>query len=234
MHIGKLYGKHKGQTVYIIGTGPSLRCLPMDFFAGQLTIGINQAWRHLKTTYSITVHPELVQEYEASTQKTGTQWIVKKKPPMAHLKLDNPKYYVFHTSYDVQCVKTRPQDTLYLGEGAQTTAMDMAARMGAKFVCLVGCDAKRLGGDYHAHDQHVRFVGRTPEDQYRLYRESTADVRKVLRDLRVSVFTLSPFIGIDAGEEDYRRLCKELNLAALPEPKDTSYYTKPAPPPREI
>lgn len=226
MRIMDLYDKHKGADIYVIGTGPSLRVTPLSFFAGKITMGLNQAWRHLKTTYSITVHPELVVDYEASDKKTGTQWIVKKKPPMAHLELDDPKYYVFGTTYEPDDIAKRPKDTLYLGEGVQTTAMDMAWRMGAKNVILVGCDACALKGDFHAHDQHVRWLGRTPDHQYLLYRQKTAEARTVLRRVGVNVMVLTPFIGVDAGEEDYTRLCKELDLKPLPPPKDVSPYKK--------
>lgn len=218
------------KTVYVVGTGASLRCLPLGFFGGKTTIGLNQAWKHLPCTYSITVHPDLFLEWAEAIKPAGriasrwpkTQWVIKRKPPMERLRVTDPHHYVFDTSYDLKTVTDRPKDVLYLGEGVQTTAMDLAARMGAAAIILVGCDAKALGGDYHAHDQHVRWVGRRPEDQYKMYRDSAADVRLALRGVGVSVMTLSPFIGVDAGEEDYLRLRGELGLDRLPEPKDVS------------
>lgn len=226
MRIGALYNRHKDDTVYIIGTGPSLRCTPLSFFADKVTIGLNQAWRHLPTTYSVTVHPELVLDYQAANHAAKTQWVVKKKAPMENLELSDPNYYVFGTSYDILAVTSRPEDTLYLGEGVQTVAMDLAARMGASFVVLVGCDARMLGGEFHAHNQHVRWLGMRPKDQYKAYRDTTAGVRTALRHLGVGVLSLSPFIGLDAAEEDYARLRVELKLPALPKPKDTSPYTR--------
>lgn len=228
MRIHKLYGRYAGQTVYVIGTGPSLRCLDLSYFANKPTIGLNQAWKHLPATYSVTVHPELVLEYEQAkktwlTQPAKqTQWVVKKKPPMADLTLDDKRYHVFGTSYDLDAVRKWPTDTLYLGEGVQTTAMDLACRMGAATIVLVGCDAACLGGDYHAHDQHVRWVGRKPADQYKMYRDSAAEVRTVLREKGVQVMTLGPFIGADAAAEDYARLRAELKLDPMPEPADIS------------
>ena len=222
--IMKLFLPDQARTTYVVGTGPSLRCLPPDFFTDKFTIGLNQAYKRLRCHLSVTVHPELVQEYEANFKlgQSPTRWVVKKKPPMAHLEIGDPRYYVFGTSYDLAAVRNRPKDTLYLGEGVQTCAMDLAARLGAKFIVLVGCDAACLEGDYHAHDQHVRWVGRTPEAQYKLYRDSTAAVRRQLRGMGVSVMTLSPFIGADAAAEDYRRLRGELGLYPLPPPKDIS------------
>ncbi len=214
-----------GKTAYVVGTGPSLRCLDLDFLADKYVIGLNQAWRHVCPTVSLTVHPELVAEQQAANPHR-TRWVVKKKPPMADLELDDPNYYVFHTSYEIRTVTERPADTLYLGEGVQTTAMDLAARLGAKYIVLVGCDGGSLGGDFHAHDQHVRWLGMKPADQYALYRETTAAVRAALRGLGVSVSTLSPFIGVTAAEEDYARLRTELKLPTLPPPVDTSPYKR--------
>ena len=230
MRIGNLTGRHKGGTVYVVGTGPSLRCLDLECLRGEVTIGINQAWRHFNPTYSITVHPELLAEYSAPYDRgavgSATKWVVKRKPPMKDLTFDDARYYVFDTSYDIATVTDRPADTLYLGEGAQTCAMDLAARAGARFVVLVGCDGGSLGGDFHAHDQHVRWLGMRPDDQYALYRKTTAAVRKRLRALGVSVMTLSPFVGVNAAEEDYARLRSELGLERLPPPKDTSGYVR--------
>lgn len=231
MRIQQLYNQHPDRTIYIIGTGPSLRCLPMSFFENQITIGLNKAWKHLRTSYAITVHPELVLEWQQENKAKGLrgvspQWIIKKKPPMADLSLDDPHHYVFGTDYSIKTITNRPKDTLYLGEGVQTTAMDMASRMGAKHIVLVGCDAGTIGGDFHAHDQHVKFLGMKPDDQFKLYRDTTAAVRAALRGFGVSVFSVSPFIGINAAEEDYARLTAELKLDKLPPPKDTSSYVR--------
>lgn len=231
MRICELTDRYKGETVFIVGTGPSLRCLDLQFLKGETVLGLNQAWRHVDTTLSVTVHPELVLEYAATragepASAWPVDWVIKKKHPMLSLRFDDPDHYVFETSYSADTVVTRPPDTLYLGEGVQTTAMDLAARMGARFIILVGCDAGSLAGDFHAHDQHVRWLGMKPDDQYRLYRNTTAAVRRRLRHLGVSVMTLSPFIGINSAAEDYDRLRGELSLPPLPTPKDTSGYKR--------
>lgn len=223
-------------TVYIVGTGPSLRCFDLAFFRDKVTIGLNQAWKHFNPTYSITVHPELYQEYKAAKDaevlvppkvtKDVSLWFVKKKPPMADLELDDPSVYVFNTSYELDTVAKRPNDTLYLGEGVQTCAMDLAGRWGARFIVLVGCDGGSLDGDFHAHDQHVKWLGMKADDQYALYRQSTAEVREVLRGKGVSVMSMTPFIGVNGANEDYARLKAELKLPVLPTPQDKSGYKR--------
>jgi hypothetical protein len=203
---------------------------PVNGMSYNYKAGLNQAYRHLSLTYSITVHPELVQESMKQPHPLETQWIVKKKPPMGHLELDDPNFYVFHTSeLDYKAAEEQREDVLFIGRGVMQTAMDMASRMGAKNVILVGVDMAETGGEHHAHDQHVRFHGWSPDDVYAEYRHHTGMMREVLRKKGVNVMSLSPFLGDVHGTEEHERLRKALNLPQLPRPKDTSTYTRPKP-----
>lgn len=239
MRICDLRRPHKNgtddSTIYIVGTGPSLRVFPMDYLQHAPVILLNQAWRYFQdfeclTRISLTVHPELYVDYAKevpASKNVGMQWVIKKKPPMDYLTLDDPDVFVFTSSTDRKTLQAHPPDTLYLGEGIQGTAMDLACRLGYRTIIMVGCDATSLGGDFHGHDQHVRWLGQDPQDQYALYRRNTADVRRELQEtFGVRVLTLSPFIGCGHAEEDYQRLCLERGLAPLPRPKDISPYQR--------
>jgi len=235
MRIQNLFTTLKGNNTiaFVVGTGPSMRCFPADCLKGAFVVGLNQAWRYVRANLMLTVHPELYQEFAKRPEPHSVDpvpWVIKKKAPMADLSLDDPTHYIFNTSHEIKTVWEQPADTLYLGEGIQCTAIDLLARMGAKTVILVGCDMTSLGGDYHGHDQHVRWLGRRPADQYALYRKTTAKVRSVVRDkLGVDVLTLTPFVGLAHVEEDYQRLRSELGLKPLSKPKDVSPYLRKKP-----
>lgn len=227
MRIQTLWDKYKGSEIWVVGTGPSMRLLPSGFLKDKITIGVNQAWRYGPLTYCLTVHPELVLEYQKDPQRLPTQWLIKKKPPLERLELDDPDHYVFHSTEDLAAVIHRVNDTLYVGRGGQCTAMSLAAHMGAKTVYLVGCDMCDLAGEHHGHDQHVRFHGLSAQSVYAEMRHFTAKVRALLRDrLGVTVVTVTPFVGAGHADEDYKRLCRELKLPRLPKPKDTSPYRR--------
>lgn len=229
MRIAKLHDLCKGGDIFVAGTGPSLRCLDLGYLRDKFVIGLNQFYRLAPTNLSLTVHPELIVEADKTKVRCHDhlQWVTKRKPPLNTLDFGDSRHYVFKSSTDLQVVADRPADVLYLGEGIQATAVDLAARMGAKNVVLVGCDACQLGTEFHAHDAHVRWLGQTPAAQYRLYRDHTAAVRQVVREKwGVNVMTLSPFIGLDAAQEDYARLCRELKLEPLPPPEDVSPYRR--------
>lgn len=235
MRISSLWDKHKGEDVYVLGSGPSSRCIDKRFFDGRVVIALNQAYRLLDPTYSITVHPELYLEWRRGNRHQKTQWIVKKKNPMADLGFDDPSLFVFETNVgdnpnDFQYLETRTENKLYQGRGVQVTAMCLAAHMGARSILMVGCDMCKLGNDHHGVNQHVRFNGLSDREVYAEYRRFTAKARKIIREkYNIPVLTLSPFIGVGHPDEDYSRLQVELKLPLLPPPKDTSKYKRKAP-----
>ncbi len=227
MRIKGLYGRHRGEDVWVVGTGASMRVFPLAALAGRTTIGLNQAHKYGPMTYSITVHPELVQEYESIGRPTPTQWIVKRKPPMADLSLDDPRYYVFETDPGRHQITGFEGDKLYLAHGIHHTAMSLAAKMGARAIFLVGCDMTSLDGEHHGHDQHVRFHGMKPRDVYHEYQAEAAVTRRYIREaLDIPIVSVTPFLGLADIEEDYRTLKRELQLAPLPPPPDTSGYIR--------
>lgn len=224
----------RGRNVYIVGTGPSTRLMiPQQLLDGEVVIALNQAWRYFPNfrgeLLAITVHPELVIEREKApaTSVRTPKWIVKKKPPLDHLDFDDPRYYVFNTSPEWSTFTERPKDTLFIGRGVQQTAMDLAARSGARAVILVGVDMAALGGDHHGHLQHVQFHGLPPKDVYREYREWTARAQRIIQaNFQIPVLSLSPFLGSHGHEDDYKRMCSDYGLAPLPPPEDVSKYDR--------
>ena len=257
MHAFELWGKHAGETIFIVGTGPSQRMFPLEFLADKTTIGLNQAWKYLPTTYSITVHPEHVYDWNiADDSKNATQWIVtslKKRSAVRYKPIptdDAPdrkkrievwysaqhcEHFVFDPVYGAAAMENPAiletggsNNQIYQAHGVHNSAMWCAARMGAKFVVLVGCDMTDLGSEHHAHEQHVRWCGADPAKAYREYRFDAADTRRVLRARAgVRVMTMTPFLGCGHADEDFRRQKKERSLPDLPEPEDISPYRRP-------
>lgn len=229
MRLHNLKNAHRGKDIYIVGTGPSLRTFPLGYLGDKITIGLNQAWKYFSPTYSITVHPELVVEYESYDRPPITKWIVKRKPPFEKLSFTDKRYFLFNTvDKDFTIFHKPKEDHLFIGRGVQQTAMHVASIMGAASIILVGVDMTDLCGDHHGHDQHVRFHGLPPADVYLEYRRYTAAVRYELRKKGLKVLTLSGLLGACDGSEDYERLCKELKLQKLPPPEDTSTYKRKA------
>lgn len=233
MRIEALWDKHSGETAWIVGTGPSLRLVPREFFDGRLVIGLNQAWRHVDVRYLLTIHahePEVVPSQchfppgTLITKAKGDGWARKLQP-------SDPNIYVFRNNrdpHDFQYARQRTAGHMYCGRGIQATALCLAAHMGCRFAVLAGCDMGAINGDHHAHDQHVRFHGLSPDDIYDEYYHCTAQVREICyTQFGMRTLNLTPFLGLGRFGSDYGKQCRMLGLDQLPEPEDTSAYARP-------
>lgn len=238
-NVGELYGRHPGSDIYIVGTGTSLRVLPLDFLEGKITIGLNQAWKVVNTTYGITMMPRLnIPNFiEGESAHHETIWITKPSKVRDQCSADEQAFAAEHffafennggvsmTGLDepseagrvLAWVEKPHPSKLYLWTSISQTAMNLAANMGAKNIILVGCDNGAIEDNHHAHDQHTMWKGESPDVRYMQYYEGVAEVRAELRKRGVNVVSLSPFVKVDDPGLDFRRLCEETgNKAFIP------------------
>ncbi len=213
MQLNDLVGKHPDSTIYIIGTGPTMRLYDLSFFKDKLTIGLNQAYKYLPTTYSLTIHPNLIPN---DPKIWNTKWITKIKG-----KFNYYDYcYLFSSSDGWYALERRiSPPTLFVGRGIHTGGLHLAALLGAKTVILCGVDMSPLGGEHHAHVQHNQFHKIPFTDVYKEYYYYAVKCRQILRDYwGMNILKMSPLLGESYSELDYNRLKKELNLEDLPKP----------------
>lgn len=230
--ISQLYNVHPGSDIYIVGTGTSLRVFPLELLKDKITIGLNQSWKVVDTTYAITMMPKLnIPEFiEEESQRPGIQWITKPSKVKAQCSSEEIQYadeqfFGFEnnggTSFTgldepsetgrvLDWVRSPHSDKLYLWTSISQSAMNLAANMGARNIYLIGCDNAALGENHHAHMQHTMWKGEDPSIRYLQYYEGVSEVRNTLRTRGVNVVSLTPFVKLDGAELDFRRLCEEL------------------------
>lgn len=233
----ELYDAWQGKDVYVVGTGPTSRLVPSDFFVGRKTIGLNRAFKLFPVDVSVTIHPDdsYIDDIRALTPRGG-RWVLKPKGAVTHAMLSaaTPAPIVFETSTELSVIGTRDPGKLFVGRGIHQTGVDLAVRMGARAVFLVGVDMGSLDGDHHGQEHHVRFTGLPPDTVYQEYRDWMAVVRQyVMKKYNVPVLCLTPLLGVDQKGE-YRRMLAESGLSSFSTPIDTSKYTRAAtdPPPK--
>lgn len=218
MNVSELYGKYKGETVYIVGTGPTLKCFPIEFLKDKLTIGLNQAWKSLsfQCTYNLSIHPdECIPKHYREANQT---WITKRK---GWLKEKKPDIYWFSNNENVKDYKylTSTDNTLYVGRGIHTAALCLASKMGVSYAVLVGVDMNSVRGSHHVTDQSVRFHGLPPKEVYKEYYLNAVEVRN---RLSIKILNLTSLIGLGYTEDETSLLlplCQE-------KPKDDSAYRR--------
>ncbi|MBL8842154.1 MAG: hypothetical protein JNL90_11580 [Planctomycetes bacterium] len=102
--VDELYGRHRGADLYVVGTGASMRVFPLEFLRDKVTIGLNQAWKLLPTTYAITMRPELnVPEFIAGeAPRPDLIWITKhnkltSEPQRRFVAEQQQRFFYFRT-----------------------------------------------------------------------------------------------------------------------------------------
>lgn len=227
--LSDLYNIHKGEDIYIIGTGASFRVFPHSFFDNKITMGLNLAWQLIDVNYAITMVPHLnFPEFLNAARPERTKWITKQDKYAAHASSEmqsyaNENYYYFRTDGKssinaldepseagrvLDWVDNPNPEFLYLWTSISQTAVNLAANMGAKNIILVGCDNCALSGNHHAHNQHTLWKGADPDDRYMQYYLGLKEVRKSLFKRNVNLLSIGPFLKLDNPEMDFRELCE--------------------------
>jgi hypothetical protein len=250
--VSELYNRYPDRDIYVIGTGPSLRVFPHDLVRDKITIGLNMAWKTLPVKYSITIHPDLsIPEFlPDETPHPEITWITKYAKTKSLVSAEQLQYaeenfYFFEmdgrpntqppnkppdSGRVLDWVRRPTDDKLYLWTTIAQAGVNLAANMGAKNIYLIGCDNCALGGNNHAHKQHTRWRDASPDSRYREYYEGLAEIRPVLRERGVNLVSLNPFMSLQFPEEDFARLCQELNqpqlIASAPDISPKLEYTQ--------
>jgi hypothetical protein len=237
--VSELYNRYPDSDIYVVGTGASLRTFPVSFLDGKITIGINMAWKTVSVGYGITNHPDLcIPEFlPGEKPQPHIHWVTKYEKTKGLVSPEQFKYadenfYFFEMDGRINTQPTnQPSDEgrilewvrqptgnkLYIWTSTAQAAVNLAANMGAKNVILIGCDNCALLDNHHAHKQHARWRGASPDLRYRQYYEGLAEMRPALRERGVNLLSLTPFLSLANPEEDFERLCEELNCPKLVE-----------------
>ncbi|MBW4524924.1 MAG: hypothetical protein KME18_06965 [Phormidium tanganyikae FI6-MK23] len=231
--VSELYDRHPDSDIYVIGTGASLRVFPLSLLENKITIGLNQAWKTVPVQYSITIHPELsVPEFlPDQPPHPEISWITKYEKTKSlvtpeQLRYAEEHFYFFEmagrvntqppnkpsdTGRVLDWVRQPTDDKLYLWTSIAQAGVNLAANLGAKNIFLIGCDNCALLGNNHAHQQHTRWRDASADSRYREYYEGLAEMRPVLRERGVNLVSLTPFMSLEAPNQDFERLCQELD-----------------------
>lgn len=247
--VSKLYGRHAGDVIYVVGSGASMRVFPPDFLKGRVTIGLNQAWKVAPVRYGITIGPHLnVPEFMADeAPHPEITWITRRAKAEKVLTEEqfrhaDKRFYTFEirhgqardttdwvsdTGRELDYVRRVSGSRLYQWSSISQTAVNLAANMGARTVILVGCDNCSLADNHHGHQQHTKWLGKPADERYEQYYEGLAEVRSALRQRGVDLLSLTPFVKLDDPTRDFLQLCDELDRPLLLTGQDISEQDHP-------
>lgn len=217
------------QTIYILGTGPTLRLFSPEFFLDKFTIGLNKAWQFFPANQSgpnlsITIHPNCI---PPDLSESKTTWITKVKKSEKNWQLHEERcnlkqFYFFENDDNIELLKVpaimtasseslQNRSRLFCGRGIHTAAMHLAAILGGnagreRAIILCGVDCASVGGDHHYLYDNIQPHQYNIDDVYREYYYYLVLCRELLeRNYNVRFLSLSPLLGECMREEDYKR-----------------------------
>lgn len=203
--ITELKGLYAGQDIFVLGSGSSLDYFTPRFFQGRVTVGCNYVYRDFPVMY--TVAKELPEADMLEAARQGAIPVLSRYRHGDYTKLiirDVPEqHYVFEhrpnmiTAIDWTVLGT---DQLVVSWSTITSAIHLAAYMGARTIFLCGVDAGTLDGKAN----YANYAGAPLPEKLDWYSEFLKTIRlqtAQLRDMLLvtygcPVMTLSPFTNL--------------------------------------
>jgi hypothetical protein len=213
--ITELRDHHRGEDIYVVASGPSMDFVDPEFFANKVSIGLNDTYDHFPTTYLVRKEAAGAQE----ALESGIPLIVSEHDrgnPLRARTLLRGSYFRFGHGFnldggpiDLDVVGT---DRMVVSWSTITSAINVAAYMGAANIVLCGHDCGRLDGRSNYTGYHDGKFVEIPfdDDTYRNWlaqiEQQTITVRERIREVYgARIYSLNPFVNLGCEGHRYER-----------------------------
>ena len=210
LSIFTLAGEHRGEDIYVIGSGPSAGYVDLSFLANKVTIGVN--WAHLRfpVTYTLCKENGVARSaYEAGQTLIASRYSGGNTQGQLNRFSGCGPYYVFEHRHNTCAIDGLDEISgkVLVGYSTITSAMHVAAIFGAANIILIGHDCGTLDGQCNYPGYPTAPLGSEfYRDFIRKIEDQTIIVRAWLkREYGVNVYSLNPFIGLGLEGHEYRR-----------------------------
>jgi hypothetical protein len=210
--IRELAGIYDGHDVYVVASGPSAGFIEPGFFDNKAAIGVNEAWlRFPNVDYLVRKEGE-----RSKAAYMSEIPLVLSKHNCGVLEyalntLDGPAdYYIFEhvdnelDQVDLSVIGT---DELIVSWSTITSAMHLAAYMGAANIILVGHDCGLIDGEHNMQGYPVSIGGQSFYlDWLTKIEPQSIQVRAALQEhYGCRIYSLNPFLNLGMEGHVYSR-----------------------------
>jgi len=217
MNVKELKNIHTGADIWILAAGPSLNYVKNDFFDNKVTIGVNRVCNFFTCDYVVAKDGRGFGKIKESLNGKDTK-IVLSQHESGNLwqpknSLDIPHYTFEHPpkpaeAPDLDCIRNK-EDKIVVSYSTITSAIHLAAYMGAKNIIICGHDCGTIDNkstidEYYSeikpHQGSVQgYVNWLSEIE-----NHTTAVSQVLMDTYgVNIHSLNPFINFNLEGHSY-------------------------------
>lgn len=219
---------HVGEDIYILASGKSVDFIDKSFFKNKIIIGVNQAYKKCVCKYLLRKEAKYMNEViNANDKKTihfvsegdcgSTDTQNKKNTQNALNKVDtsNVVLYPHNKNMSATPITSLPQDDmLIVSFSTITTAIHLAAYMGAKNIILVGHDCGTINGECNFegyHNNETYKVAHTKGKEgyvlwLKMIENNTIQLKKLLIEkYGCNIYSLNPFINFNLEGNVYKK-----------------------------
>jgi hypothetical protein len=204
--ISRLKNIHSGSDIYVIASGKSLDFFPISFFENKITVGINQIFKKMPTTYLVYKDPKLL----SLAVNTKSRVLVSRhmfgntNSPLNPIP-EKENVFVYEHNRNNPSGKIDYSDIankLIVSRSTITTGIHAAAYLGAKNIILVAHDCGKINNQMNFNN-YQSGLENTPWkdwDQYVAWlnqiEDQTIEVKKELSSFyKCNIVSLNPFIN---------------------------------------
>lgn len=214
-----LKNNHKDEDIYILASGKSVDFYQEDFFAGKTVIGVNQAYKKISCNYLVRKEVKfikesletgslvIVSEYDSGNANSGSD-------KLNTNKVDHENLYFFehlnnlHTKVDTSVFGS---DKIVVSFSTITSAIHIAAYMGAKNIILIGHDCGTIDGEM-TFNGYYDSINDTPWMDWQQYKKwlkvienQTRIVKEeVKKHYNANVVSMLPFVSLNLENHSYQ------------------------------
>lgn len=216
-NIKEIKNIHSNQDIWVLAAGPSMNYLSPSFFENKITIGVNRICKFFDCDYIVAKDGRGFSEI-LDTVHDKTELILSKHEsgnPYQNLNTCEKDHYIFdHPAKpaekpDLSCID-KNQDRIVVSFSTITSAIHIAAYLGAKNIIICGHDCGTIDGDSTVKEYYGKNV--TPDQGTNegyihwlsMIENHTALVAtKIHKEFGCNIHSINPFLNFNLEGHKY-------------------------------
>ncbi len=166
--IQRIADTHKGEDFFVMGTGTSLSGFPWEKMNDKTTIALNDAIfaKDFTPTYHLFSDVNIWRRYSHMEWKPPCKMVCQRHARKMFIDSRNCKFNKYLWQFDISSVPefNKGDQRLYVRRTVATGAINMAYKLGARRVFLLGVDGYKKKNAYY-HDGNVKRPERRKESR---------------------------------------------------------------------
>lgn len=209
---------HKNKDIYVIGSGKSLDFIDTSFFDNKITIGVNQVLKKVYCQYNVRKELKFFEESLSFLKQDNILFLSEgctsyKKEYIEKNHPEDKRIVLFKHQENKLVLKELPNENeIVVSWSTITSAIHIAAYMGAKNIILVGHDCGTLDNECNFsgyHTQKTLSLSHKNGEAYKKWvpkiEEQTITLKKLLKEkYNCNVYSLNPFINFGLEGHKYQ------------------------------